>query len=124
MCAACWSRDIVLVLILSYSQDRSQRGTSQEVIAQLIDVSKSTVSREVKRNSTKNGKYVWFKAHNKAEERKKRTPGNRNQSPSLAMAHRTAHKGGTVVSAPDKRIHPQRRCEGVSRNKIRNDESC
>jgi len=30
-----------------------QRGTSQEVIAQLIDVSKSTVSREIKRNSTK-----------------------------------------------------------------------
>lgn len=43
-----------------------QRGTSQEVIAQLIDVSKSTVSREIKRNSTKSGKYVWFKAHDKA----------------------------------------------------------
>ncbi|MBQ3538447.1 MAG: helix-turn-helix domain-containing protein, partial [Bacteroidaceae bacterium] len=60
-----------------------QRGTSQEVIAQLIDVSKSTVSREIKRNSTKNGKYVWFKAHDKAEERKKRTPGNRGLSPLL-----------------------------------------
>ena len=60
-----------------------QRGTSQEVIAQLIDVSKSTVSREIKRNSTKNGKYVWFKAHDKAEERKKRTPGNRGLPPLL-----------------------------------------
>ena len=60
-----------------------QRGTSQEVIAQLIDVSKSTVSREIKRNSTKNGKYVWFKAHDKAEERKKHTPGNRGLSPLL-----------------------------------------
>ena len=60
-----------------------QRGTSLEVIAQLIDVSKSTVSREIKRNSTKNGKYVWFKAHDKAEERKKRTPGNRGLSPLL-----------------------------------------
>lgn len=54
-----------------------QRGTSQEVIAQLIDVSKSTVCREIKRNSTKNGKYVWFKAHDKADEPKKRNPGNR-----------------------------------------------
>ena len=60
-----------------------QRGTSQEVIAQLIDVSKSTVSREIRRNSTKSGKYVWFKAHDKAEERKKRTPGNRGLSPLL-----------------------------------------
>ncbi len=60
-----------------------QRGTSQEVIAQLIDVSKSTVSREIKRNSTMNGKYVWFKAHDKAEERKKCTPGNRGLSPLL-----------------------------------------
>ena len=54
-----------------------QRGTSQEVIAQLIDVSKSTVCREIRRNSTRNGKYVWFKAHDKADERKKRNPGNR-----------------------------------------------
>lgn len=60
-----------------------QRGTTQEVIAQLIDVSKSSVSREIKRNSTKNGKYVWFKAHDKAEERKRRTPGNRSLSPLL-----------------------------------------
>lgn len=55
-----------------------QRGTTQEVIAQLIDVSRSTVSREIRRNSTKNGKYVWLKAHDKAVERKKRTPGNRS----------------------------------------------
>ena len=60
-----------------------QRGTTQEVIAQLIDVSKSTVSREIRRNSTKNGKYVWFKAHCKADGRKKRTPGNRGLDPLL-----------------------------------------
>lgn len=57
-----------------------QRGTTQEVIAQLIGVNKSTVCREIKRNSTKNGKYVWIKAHDKSEERKKRTPGNRRVS--------------------------------------------
>lgn len=60
-----------------------QRGTSQEVIAQLIDVSKSTISREIKRNSTKNGKYVWLNAQDKADERRGRTPGNRGLSPIL-----------------------------------------
>lgn len=38
-----------------------QRGTPQKAIAQLIGVSKSTVNREIRRNSTPNGKYVWVK---------------------------------------------------------------
>lgn len=60
-----------------------QRGTPQKAIAQLIGVSKSTVNREIRRNSTPNGKYVWFKAQDRADERKKRKPGNRRLSPVL-----------------------------------------
>ena len=47
------------------------------MIAQSIGVNRSTVSRELRRNSTASGKYVWCKAHEQAESRQKRTPGNR-----------------------------------------------
>ncbi|MBQ2301597.1 MAG: IS30 family transposase [Bacteroidaceae bacterium] len=60
-----------------------QRGTPQKAIAQLIGVSKSTVSREIRRNSSPNGKYVWVKAQDRSDERKKRKPGNRRLSPVL-----------------------------------------
>ena len=48
--------------------------------AQTIGVSSSTISREVKRNSTRNNKYVWNKAQDIAESRKHRSPGNRATS--------------------------------------------
>ena len=54
-----------------------QKGETLETIARSIGVHKSTVSREVRRNSTPNGKYVWNKAHGKADSRQVRTPGNR-----------------------------------------------
>ena len=54
-----------------------------ESIALTIGVHKSTVSRELKRNSTANGKYVWNKAHNMAGIRKERTPGNRRLDDAL-----------------------------------------
>ena len=60
-----------------------QRKTTQEVIAQLIGASKSTVCREIKRNSTATGKYVRCKAQDMTEHRKRRTPGNRAISPIL-----------------------------------------
>jgi len=34
------------------------------------------LSRELKRNSSLSGKYVWFKAHDKAMERRKRSTSN------------------------------------------------
>ena len=54
-----------------------QKGETLEMIARSIGVHKSTVSREIRRNSTPNGKYVWNKAHGVAESRLCRTPGNR-----------------------------------------------
>ena len=54
-----------------------QNGDTLEKIASFIGVHKSTVSREVRRNSTANGKYVWTKAHAKAESRQRHAPGNR-----------------------------------------------
>ena len=54
-----------------------QKGETLEMIARSIGVHKSTVSREMRRNSTPNGKYVWNKAHGMAESRLCRMPGNR-----------------------------------------------
>ena len=54
-----------------------QKGETLEMIARSIEVHKSTVSREMRRNSTPKGKYVWNKAHSMAESRLCRTPSNR-----------------------------------------------
>ena len=42
---------------------------SKKEIAHIVDISQSTLSRELKRNGSPSGKYVWFKAHDKAMER-------------------------------------------------------
>jgi len=60
-----------------------QKGETQASIAQSIGVSKSTVSRELRRNKTARGKYVYDKADNAAESRKHRAPGNRAVKPEL-----------------------------------------
>ena len=54
-----------------------QKGETLEMIARSIGVHKSTVSREIRRNSTPTGKYVWNKAHDMAKSRQCHTPGNR-----------------------------------------------
>lgn len=60
-----------------------QKGETLEMIAQSIGVNKSTVSRELRRNSTASGKYVWNKAHEMSEGRRKRSPGNRGLDSTL-----------------------------------------
>lgn len=60
-----------------------QRKDSRSAIARQIGVSPSTVGREISRNSTKSGKYVWNKAHDIAVSRAERTPGNRRTSETL-----------------------------------------
>jgi len=45
-------------------------------MARFVGISQSTLSRELKRNSTPSGKYIWFKAHDKAMMRRKRTSSN------------------------------------------------
>ena len=57
-----------------------QKGETLEMIARSIGVHKSTVSREIRRNSTPNVKYVWNKAHDMSESRQRHTPGNRGLS--------------------------------------------
>lgn len=54
-----------------------QRKETLKNIAKEIGVSSSTVSREIKRNKTARGKYVWTKAQETANNRKHRNPGNR-----------------------------------------------
>ena len=65
------------------SQQRSQifallqRKTSRKEIARIVGCSESTLSREIRRNSTAKGNYLWNKAHAKAMERRKRTTANK-----------------------------------------------
>ena len=65
------------------SQQRSQifallqRRTSRKQIALIVGCSQSTLSREIKRNSTAKGNYLWDKAHAKALERRKRVTANK-----------------------------------------------
>lgn len=53
------------------------KGLKKKEIAEAIGVSKSTITRELQRNSSKRGVYKWEIAQKQAEKRSKRTPGNR-----------------------------------------------
>jgi len=73
------------------SQQRSQISallqikTPRKVIAEIVGVSQSTISRELKRNSCRKGKhYSWRKAHGMAMERRERICSNR-KIPSWVM---------------------------------------
>lgn len=54
-----------------------QKQETNKAIAQAINVSEATVSREIRRNVTKNGKYLWTQADERAKRKKCRAPGSR-----------------------------------------------
>ena len=54
-----------------------QRKTPRKEIARIVGCSQATISRELSRNSTARGNYLWDKAHAKAMARRKRTTSNR-----------------------------------------------
>ena len=60
-----------------------QTKTPKKVIAEIVGVSQSTISRELKRNSTDKGHYLPDKAHEKALERRARSTSNRALDPIL-----------------------------------------
>ena len=60
-----------------------QRKSPRKLIASIVGISPSTLSRELKRNSTPTGKYIWFKAHDKAMARRKRSTINAKLAPEL-----------------------------------------
>lgn len=53
-----------------------QRKTPRKEIAQIVGCSESALSRELKRNSTDKGNYLWDKAHAMAMARRKRSTSN------------------------------------------------
>ena len=59
--------------IFAYLQD----GIARKIICERIGISQSTLSRELKRNSGKHGKYTWQHAHRQAMERRERICANR-----------------------------------------------
>lgn len=71
------------------SQQRSQifallqRKTPRKDIALIVGCSHSTLSREIRRNSTEKGNYLWDKAHAQALGRRKRTTSNRSKDPAI-----------------------------------------
>ncbi len=71
------------------SQQRSQifallqRKTSRKVIASIVGCSQATLSRELRRNSTDKGNYLWDKAQSKAMERRKRVTSNSAKDPAI-----------------------------------------
>lgn len=60
-----------------------QEGKTQTAIARQIGVNKSTISRELKRNSNRFGKYGWKSAEEKSMERRERTVRNREIRPDI-----------------------------------------
>lgn len=60
-----------------------KRKWSKSRIAEEIGVSKSTVSREIRRNSKPNGEYVWTYAQSRCENRKHGIKGNHRKPPEL-----------------------------------------
>ena len=60
-----------------------QKKTKRKEIALLVGCSQSTLSRELKRNSTEKGNYLWDKAHARALERRRRTTSNRAKDPAI-----------------------------------------
>lgn len=60
-----------------------QKKTSKKEIARLLGRSESTIRREIKRNSTEKGNYLWDTAHAKALGRRKRTTSNRKKDPAI-----------------------------------------
>ncbi len=53
-----------------------QKKTSGKEIAGIVGTSQATLSREIRRNSTPSGKYIWIKAHGMAMQRRNRTVTN------------------------------------------------
>lgn len=60
-----------------------QRKCPRKEIEPIVGTSQSTLSRELKRNSTQSGKYIWCKAHEKAMEPRKRSVHNATLAPEL-----------------------------------------
>lgn len=60
-----------------------QKKTKRKDTALLVGCSQSALSREISRNSTEKGNYLWNKAHAKAMERRKRTTANRAKDPAI-----------------------------------------
>lgn len=58
-----------------------KEGKSQKAIARQINVHPSTVCREIKRNRSRSGIYIWKQADENARIRQERCPGNRRIDP-------------------------------------------
>ncbi len=60
-----------------------QKKTPRKDIALLVGCSQSTLSREIRRNSTDKGNYLWDKAQEKADARRKRSTANSAKDPAI-----------------------------------------
>ena len=100
---------------------RKQKKQTNKAIARLIGVSESTVSRELKRNATKNGKYVRDKADALSQERMHRAPGNRSVSRLLLRRVRELITGEQWSPQADIRLSGQGGREDLPRDHLQDD---
>lgn len=81
-----------------------QEGKSQKAIARQNNIHPSTVSREVRRNSTKRGEYQWQHAQKLSDERRERLPGNHAVRPDVMPGSLTASGKRGLVTQTDIRV--------------------
>lgn len=74
-CTSIWTLQQIFVLL--------QKKIKRKGIALLVGCSQSTLSREIRRNSTDKGNYLWDKAHAKAMDCRKRTTANHAKDPAI-----------------------------------------
>ena len=81
-----------------------QKKTARKEIADIVGISQSTLSREIKRNSTPSGKYIWTRAHDMAMQRRKRTVSNAKLSGRISLENQGIYYQLPVVSKTNIRV--------------------
>ena len=82
-----------------------QKKTAKKEIALLVGTSQSTISRELKRNRTSKGHYLWNKAHDMAMQRRKRTTSNSAKDEIMVWTALYYLQRGTMVTKANLRLY-------------------
>jgi hypothetical protein len=92
-----------------------QKKTSRKEMAALTGTSESTLSRELRRNSTALGHYLWKTAEAKAMERRRTCHGQQSQGPGHRVGGADLSEGHAVVAQADIGLHGAQRQAHIAR---------
>ena len=103
------SRRLIIFVLPMYkqltSEQRSQifallqRKYPRKEIARIVGISQSTLSRELRRNSTPSGKYIWFKAQRQGDGMSQAFHTQCCPCSRIGVENQTTHHRRTVVTA-------------------------